>query len=293
MGFNVSKALKEITTNKNKIEKEAKQLGRGLGSGADPAKALEAFKKNNKGNPTVLKFMEGLDSEIQNNPTAIQVAKAIDSRLDKYVPLENDPMRIVTNSGIKTIIPKDLPPEAVKAITKLYGEPKFWNSNKGVSIGDVNNIYDPNIADTLVTNYNNAIKNPEVLELLEGKPFNRDLAGKIAYNIIASGLWGSTGSDAAQVANRFSGNPDDIWNPNAVGLAAALTRGAVPLIKPIAKLFGNAKALSMVTDLGVPFVGAKVLKHATTPSTDQDATNATDATNTDALKDIKFKNNWN
>src|SRR5574344_1599937 len=190
LSINEGKARKEIATNKKKIEKGAKQLGRGLGSGADPAIALEAFMKNNKNNPAVIKFMEGLNAEIQNNPTATQVAKAIDSRLNNYEPLKNDPMRIVTNSGIKTITPRDLSPEAAKAISKLHGEPKFWNSNKGVSVGDVN-IYDPKVTDAIVTAYNKAIKNPEVLELLEGKPFNKDLVGKIAYNSIASASWGS------------------------------------------------------------------------------------------------------
>ena len=271
MGINVGKVLKEIATNRNTIVNETKQLGNGLVSGTDPTKALEAFMENNKDNPAVLKFMEGLNSEIPNNPTAIRVANAIDSRFNSYVPLENDPMKIVTNSGTKTITPKDLPPEAVKAISNLYGEPKFWNSNKGVSVGDVD-LYDSNLTDKLVAAYNNDIKKSEIVDLYKGKPFNKDLAGKIGYNLMVSGLWGSAGSDATKVANRINGNPengnpDDIWtNPTAVALMAALTRGGAPLIRPAAKLFGNAKALSMAADVGLPFVGAKVLNHATTPN---------------------------
>lgn len=289
MGINVGKALKEIATDKNIIVNETKQLGRGLDSGADLAKALEAFMKNNKDNPAVLKFMEGLNAEIQNNPSTKQVTKAIASKLKNYVPLENNPMRIVTNSGIKTIIPKGLSPEAVKAITKLHGEPKFWNSNKGVSIGDVDNIYDPNIADTLVAAYNKTIKKPEILELLKGKPFNKDLVGKIIYNGLASASWGSGVYDATKVANRANGisengNPDSILtNPAAMAGAAAFTRG----VFPFAKFLRNPGIWGMGADLFVPAVVGKAINIATSPDTDQGKTNATDATDADALKDNK------
>ena len=214
MGINVGKVLKEIATNRNTIVNETKQLSRGLVSGTDPAKALEAFMENNKDNPEVLRFMEELNSEIQNNPTAIKIAKAIDSRLNNYESLENKPMRIVTDNGTKTITTKDLSPKAVKAISNLYGEPKFWNSNKGVSVGDVD-LYDSKLTDTLVAAYNNDIKKREILELYKGKPFNKDLAGNILYNSLASASWGSAGRDIADAANRASGNPEN-GNPDSI-----------------------------------------------------------------------------
>jgi hypothetical protein len=295
-----SKLPGKITKVSVKNEDEVNKITNALkaASGTEgKVKVLKTGINNNSNNPELVKLIADmrkntpmgkavtkLRTTYPNDPTVELINKA-----QSYVPPEPKTIRINTDKGVKDFIPKDLSPEDANSILRLFGEKKLWNKNLGLSVGNVNT-YMPN---EVIDVYNQVRQTPEVLELLEGKPFNRDLAGKIAYNIIASGLWGSTGSDAAQVANRFSGNPDDIWNPNAVGLAAALTRGAAPLIKPIAKLFGNAKALSMVTDLGVPFVGAKVLNHVTTPSTDQDATNATDATNTDALKDIKFKNNWN
>jgi hypothetical protein len=301
-----SKLPGKITKVSVKNEDEVNKITNALKAASDTegkVKVLKTGINNNSNNPELVKLIADmrrntpmgkavteLRTTYPNDPTVELINKA-----QSYVPPEPKTIRINTDKGVKDFILKDLSKEDANSILRLFGEKKLLNKNLGLSVGNVNT-YMP---DEVIDVYNQVRQTPEVLELLAGKPFNRDLAGKIAYNIIASGLWGSTGSDAAQVANRFSGNsengnPDDIWtNSNVVGLAAALTRGAVPLIKPIAKLFGNAKALSMVTDLGVPFVGAKVLKHATTPSTDQDATNATDATNTDALKDIKFKNNWN
>ena len=277
MGINVSKVLEEIATNRNIIVNETKQLGRGLGSGTDPTKALKAFMENNKNNPEVLNFMEGLNSEIQNNPTAIQVATAIDSKLNNYVPLENYPIRIVTDKGTKTITTKDLPPKAVKAISNLYGESKFWNRKKGVSAGDVD-LYDSKITDKLVATYNNDIKKREILELLEGKPFNKDSVGKFLYNSAASASYGSAGYDTAQVVNRFNGNsengnPDNIWtNPKVIGWTSALTRFAFPLVKRLANVPVNANTLARIADLTVPAAVGKVVNNATTPDPTPDPT---------------------
>src|SRR5574344_570116 len=254
MAINIGKIFKEISKNGDKIASEGKQMGSALAKGADPTKTLQASIRNNKDNPAVLNFLKKVDSDIQNSttpgvkPTAIQFDTTFDSELKKYVPLVSKPIKVNTDSGYKYVTLEDLSREAIKDISDVFGEPRFWNSKKGISAGIVDT-YDPKVTDAIVTTFNKAIKNPEILELLKGKPFNKDLAGKIAYNLLASGLWGSTGSDAAQVANRLNGNPengnpDDIWTPNAVGWAAALTRGAAPLIKPIAKLFGNAKALN-------------------------------------------------
>ena len=277
MGINVSKVLEEIATNRNIIVNETKQLGRGLGSGTDPTKALKAFMENNKNNPEVLNFMEGLNSEIPNNPTAIQVATAIDSKLNNYVPLENYPIRIVTDKGTKTITTKDLPPKAVKAISNLYGESKFWNRKKGVSAGDVD-LYDSKITDKLVATYNNDIKKREILELLEGKPFNKDSVGKFLYNSAAAASYGSAGNDTAQVVNRFNGNsengnPDNIWtNPKVIGGVAALTRFAFPLLKQLANVPVNANTLARIADLTVPAAVGKVVNNATTPDPTPDPT---------------------
>ena len=270
MGINVGKVFKEIATNKNTIVKETNQLRKGLGSGADPTKAMESFMENNKDNPEVLNFMEKLNSAIQNKLTVSEVTKAIDSGLNNYVPLENGRINIVTNSGTKTITLKDLPPEAVKAVSKLYGEKKLLNRNLGISAGDVN-IYDPKLTDTLVSTFNKDIKKPEIISLVEGNPVNKDAIAKLLYNAFASASYGSAGNDMAQVVNRFNGNsengnPDNIWtNPAVVGGAAALTRFAFPLIKQLANVSVNANTLARIADLTVPAAVGKVVNHATTP----------------------------
>lgn len=292
-----SKLPGEITKasvkNADEVDKIAKALKAASGM-EGKVKVLKTGINDNSNNPELVKLiaeMRGNTSmgravtELKTNypsDPAVELLKKAQS----YVPPEPKAIRINTDKGVKAFIPEDLSPEDANSILRLFGEKKLWNRNLGLPAGNVNT-YMP---DDVIKAYNKAIQNQDILKLLEGKPFNKDLAGKIAYNLLASGLWGSTGYDAAQVANRLNGNPengnpDDIWtNPNAVGWAAALTRGAAPLIKPIAKLFGNAKALSMVADLGLPFVGAKVLYHATTPGTVQDATNATNATDANTLK---------
>ena len=270
MGINVGKVFKEIATNKNTIVKETNQLRKGLGSGADPTKAMESFMENNKDNPEVLNFMEELNSAIQNKPTVRKVTKAIDSGLNNYVPLENGRINIVTNSGTKTITLKDLPPEAVKAVSKLYGEKKLLNRNLGISAGDVN-IYDPKLTDTLVSTFNKDIKKPEIISLVEGNPVNKDAIAKLLYNAFASASYGSAGYDTAQVVNRFNGNsengnPDNIWtNPKVIGLTSALTRFAFPLVKQLANVPVNANTLARIADLTVPAAVGKVVNHATTP----------------------------
>ena len=268
------KITKVSVKNADEVDKIAKALKAASGM-EDKVKVLKTGINNNSNNPELVKLiadMRGntpmrkavteLKTTYPNDPTVKLIEKA-----QSFTPPEPKTIRINTDGGVKDFITKGLSSEDANSILRLFGEKKLFNKNLGLSVGNVNTY----VPDEVIDVYNQVRKTPEVLELLEGKPFNRDLAGKIIYNGIASGLWGSTGSDAAQVANRFNGNsengnPDDIWtNPNAVGWAAALTRGAAPLIKPIAKLFGNAKALSMVADLGLPFVGAKVLNHATTP----------------------------
>lgn len=279
----IAKALKAASDMEGKV----KVLKTGINDNSNNPELVKLIADMRK-NTSMGKAVTELKTTYPDDPTVELIKKT-----QSYVPPEPKAIRINTDKGVKDFIPKDLSPEDANSILRLFGEKKLFNKNLGLSAGNVNT-YMP---DEVIDVYNRVIKTPEVLKLLEGKPFNKDLAGKIAYNLLASGLWGSTGSDTAQVVNRFNGNPengnpDNIWtNPNAVGWAAALTRGVAPLIKPIAKLFGNAKALNMVADLGLPFVGAK----AANVLTDQDktnATNATDATNADALKNNNKGDNY-
>ena len=295
LGFG-SKVSKEITKTSVKNADEVRRVAEALEATInteDKVKVLKAGVKDNRGNLALMKLIAdmGENSPIGkvvnslevNDPTVKLLEKA-----KKYIQPEPKNIRINTDTGVKTFIPKDLSPEDVNSILRVFGEKKLWNKNLGLSVGDVNT-YNP---DEVIDSYNKAIKNSDVSKLLEGKLIDRDLVGNSIYNFIASASWGSAGHDTAEVFNRFNGNSengnsDSIWkNPNASGLAAAAARAAFPIAKLVTKIPLNSNTLGKVADLFVPAALAKGVKYATTPNTiTVDALNNSNKGDTSLAKD--------
>ena len=274
LGSKVSKGItKTSVKNKAIAEEVSKALQNSIES--DKVKVLQAAVEDNKDNPALLKLIadmgdrtpvkgvvNGLKSIDPNNPTLNLLTKA-----KSYTPPEPKAIRINTDDGVKTFIPRDLSPEDANSVSRLFGEKGLWNRNLGLSAGNVN-AYKP---DEVIEAYNTAIKKQDILKSLEGNPVNKDAIAKLLYNSAAAASYGSAGNDMAQVVNRFNGNsengnPDNIWtNPAVVGGAAALTRFAFPLIKQLANVSVNANTLARIADLTVPAAVGKVVNHATTP----------------------------